>query len=267
MHLPASEGARVAEPPQQLRRHRRDHVRQHDQRSNGWCVDDHLRSVRADAVDGHRGDLLGLRRSGDPRRLHALLLPSVVHPDVGDEAGTDDREADRGPLVFGAQCVGEADEAVLARAVRRAVGDADLARTRCDVDHVTAAALQHARHDGVGQQDRCFEVDRQRLGEVGLGSILEASDPFDAGVVDQDVDRAQLGLGPRQQPRSVVGARDIAHGRDRPDAESLHLEANLFQFGLGPGGERQVDTLVRQRTGDVHTDATRCAGDDGVGPP
>ena len=114
---------------------------------------------------------------------------------------------------------------------------------------------EHAGHDGAGQQDRGFEVDGERVGEVCLGRLLESTDPLDAGVVHQDVDRAEFGLGALQQARPVGAVGHVADGGDRRDAECFDLGAHLLEVALRPRRERQVRSLLRQRAGDVHPDA------------
>ena len=54
---------------------------------------------------------------------------------------------------------------------------------------------------------------------------------------------------------AIVGFRDVADHGDRPHAERLDLGTHCVQLGLGPGGERQIDTFLGESSGDVHTDA------------
>ena len=70
----------------------------------------------------------------------------------------------------------------------------------------------------------------QRVDEVGLRCLVEPADDVDRGIVDQDVDRPEFGLGPLDQPGAIVGDRDVTDGGDRLHAHRLDLGAHLFEF-------------------------------------
>ena len=113
-----------------------------------------------------------------------------------------------------------------------------------------------ARHDRSGQQHRRLEVDAQRVEEVRLGCLVEVSDDVDAGVVHQDVERAELRFGPFEQAGAVLGDRDVTDRRDGGDPHRLDLRSHPLEVIGTAGRERQVHALLGERLRDVHADPT-----------
>ena len=99
--------------------------------------------------------------------------------------------------------------------------------------------------------------------ELGLGNTFERRKLVDAGIVDQNVDRAKGRLGFGEQAPDLFALRDIALDRDG-------LATFRFDGGHDPVGaltaRRIVDhhgrTLGRQRPGDPSPDAFRGPRDD-----
>ncbi len=120
---------------------------------------------------------------------------------------------------------------------------------------MAAVAFEHPGHDSAGQQDRRFEIDPKCVDEVGLGCLVEPPDDVDAGVVDEDVDRPEFGLGPLDQPGPIVGDRDVTDGGDRLHAHRLDLVAHRLELVRRPSGQRQVHAFLGECLRDVHTDA------------
>ena len=65
--------------------------------------------------------------------------------------------------------------------------------TRRDVDDPAAAALlDHLLRGDLRAEERALEIDREHLFVLGLGRVEHRRARFDAGVVDHDVDAAEL---------------------------------------------------------------------------
>ena len=88
---------------------------------------------------------------------------------------------------------------------------------------------------------------------------------LDAGIVDQDIDRAQPGHRVAHQQTAAVGARQIGIAMEHPDAE-LALQAGaqgLDLLGVAKAVEHDIGPLPRQGAGNSQTDAAGRTGDDG----
>jgi hypothetical protein len=105
--------------------------------------------------------------------------------------------------------------------------------------------------------EQCLEVLRS-----GLEQELDLGDP---GVVDEDVDAAELARDPLE-PEDGVAVGDVGRDRDRPAAEGADLLGHL----LGTFGVNVVDGDVGPVGGqperDGPADSPRRAGDDGLLP-
>ena len=95
---------------------------------------------------------------------------------------------------------------------------------------MATAAGEHAGHDGAGEQHRGLEVDRQGVGDIGFERLVEPGDALDAGVVDENVDHAELDLGAPDQLRPVRCLGDVTLDGNGPHAESLHLRSHLLEI-------------------------------------
>ena len=59
---------------------------------------------------------------------------------------------------------------------------------RGDVDHVTAVACDHARHDQAAEMQDRAEIDVDEKIDVALVGFQEFLRPVDAGIVDENVE-------------------------------------------------------------------------------
>ena len=94
------------------------------------------------------------------------LLTPRTSPRSGAELGVDDRRHHVADVdvrahqpQLAADRLGQADDRVLGRRVRRAAGRAELARLRGDVDDVPAVARDHALQRELAAEDHAVEVD------------------------------------------------------------------------------------------------------------
>ena len=87
--------------------------------------------------------------------------------------------------------LGQADKAVLGRDIGGLLAAGDQAVRRGDVDDAAPFALLHAGHRGADGVERRREVDRDDRVPFLDREILDIGDMLDAGIVHQDVDRAE----------------------------------------------------------------------------
>ncbi len=189
---------------------------------------------------------------------------------AGDQRGPDIAGADRvaghpalRPLERGH--LGQPDHAVLGRHVGRLEGRGDQPVRRGDVDDAPPATLLHGGQRGAGGVEGGGEVDGDDRVPLLRRELLDRRDVLDAGIVDQDVDAAELGAGALDQRRHLGGLRHVgrvvahrdAMRRGEPRARRLDL------LGLAEAVQRDRGAGRRQRLGDAEADAAGRAGDDG----
>src|SRR6201999_1876820 len=152
-------------------------------------------------------------------RVHTLvdlvgLGPVAVEPDhrelgAAGQARFHAGHPDAGAVQVGPQVQAELVDEGLGRAVDVAPGVRVGAGDRAQVDHVAAAAGDHAGQDGPGAVGQALAVGVDHLVplvQVGLWSGSQAEGQ--AGVVDQDVDLGELG---RQAGYGIGYRGSVAH--------------------------------------------------------
>jgi hypothetical protein len=92
--------------------------------------------------------------------------------------------------------LGEHLHRALAGGVGRDVRPAQLALHRTDVDDLAAPARDHPARDRLADDEDAVDVGAHQLVPVGLGELVERRASLHTGVVDEDVDRADLTLDP-----------------------------------------------------------------------
>ena len=145
---------------------------------------------------------------------------------------------------------------------RRIGGDADAAleaEQRGDVDDAGGgAAVEGGFREGLGQQEDGLEVDVHHVVPIGLGIIHAVGAADDAGVVDEDVERAERGdLG-----GDVRGGGKVHEDGLSGAARGLDLRDGLVT-GAATGGE-DMGAGLGQTHGDGLTDAGVGTGDEGA---
>jgi len=187
----------------------------------------------------------------------------VAH-DVGlGVAGADGIYRHRLLRQFEGQCAGEAEHAVLGRAIGGDIGVA-LERSRAgDIDDAPPAGLQHAWQHRMDAEVGAGEVHRQHLvpqGEVGLA--YRRAHRL-AGIVDEYGHRAERlgGGGKRGRGRFRIGKVDglAMHLAQRPQARGFVFQRSGIAAHQGDGG-----ALFDQGARDRGTDAASAAGNHGV---
>jgi hypothetical protein len=221
---------------------------------------------------GRGGDQLERRVDDDLRPAPQLLVADAeVHGRLALDQGHRPQRVD-GDVVR-AQLLGEAvsehRHAVLADQVADLVGQrAQLDRGRADHDVPATDRAHRGDHrlrggEGGPDVDLVHQVEaRQRR----VGDVLP---PQRAGVVHEDVDAAELLLGPGDHRVDVLDVADIDAEREHLPAERLDLARDAVDrsgqarlLGLALGRDHHAGALAREGEGHDPADATAGSGDD-----
>ena len=139
---------------------------------------------------------------------------------------------------------------------------------RGDVDDIAAPrrlriARGHASGDRLRGEERALEVGVQDLVPIGLGLLEHRLGDRDAGVVDQDVERAEraLDLVQRALDRGALG--HIERDARRATARRSDLPAELLELVRLARGEADRGAAVGQRASKAPAEALRGAGHQG----
>ena len=153
-----------------------------------------------------------------PARRGRAPLQQRVELRVGDERagelGVEVARADRVDLharraPVGAHPARQHLQAALAGGVGRGPGPRDLRLQRGDVDDLAAAALDHPAGGGAADQEGAGEVRLDDAVPLGLGELEQRRAVLDAGVVDEDVERAELRLHRRDAGLGRLAVGDV----------------------------------------------------------
>ena len=135
---------------------------------------------------------------------------------------------------------------------------------RADVDDAPPLALLHAGHRRARGVEGRGEVD----GDDGVPlldrELLDRRHVLDAGVVDQDVDRAEVALGLGDHVGDLVVAQHVGGIEGDARAQRLDLRDRLLVVLLGAEAvDDDIGAVLGERHGDAVADARGRAGDDG----
>ena len=187
------------------------------------------------------------------------------------EAGGDRVDGDAVGAEFEREPAGEHVHLRLGGGVEMVAGEARGGEggDRGDVDDAAIAGRLHAGQHGTGGVDGAIHIDRAQAGEAGGLKAFQRGRPGDAGIVDQDGDRAEFGrhLGCHRLHRR--GIRHVgAHG-DGAAAGGMDL-GHQGRRRVGAGGvvDRNRRTFRGQRAADGAAEAAGAASDQGdlIGP-
>jgi hypothetical protein len=127
---------------------------------------------------------------------------------------------------------------------------------------IAAAALAHARDDGLGGPVGRVEDRAERLVEVLVRLLLERRDAEDARAVDEHVDAAEALDGRRRQPLSVLAAAHGARHEQRALAGRVELGLGRREHLRPRAAEHDARALLEEALGGGLADASAAAGDD-----
>ena len=124
---------------------------------------------------------------------------------------------------------GEPEKGALGGDVGREVGPAAVQRHRADVDDLTPAFALHRGHDRLGQGHSRGRVDRLDPLVLLKRVAVDRLQRIDRGVVDQDVDAADLVVELADEPLRSLGVDEIAV--DEADLRRLRGKPGIDRFG------------------------------------
>ncbi|MEJ0017699.1 MAG: hypothetical protein WDN25_14275 [Acetobacteraceae bacterium] len=120
----------------------------------------------------------------------------------------------------------------------------------------------HAGQHRLGAQEHRFQVHRQRQVELRLGEVVDAADDGDPGIVDQHVDRPEIGFDPMHHGGHRIAEGDIGAHHDRPPATRADRRRDPIGLGFTVAAvHRDVGSGGGQRQRDGPSDAARCPCD------
>src|SRR5207342_959619 len=203
------------------------------------------------------GDLVRLAQAagGDLRDdLVAHFLRHGHHHVGADVARGDGVHGDAELRVLLRQRNREAVHAGLGRGV---VGLALLPVDRTDLDVAAPLARTHALDDRAGDVEAGVQVGADHLAPLLRRHLVEGGVAGDAGVVDEDLHRAELALDFADHRFGVLGRGDIALGQRDRDAFGGHLRLPGAGLLLVAVVGRHAVPRASQALADRRADATR----------
>ena len=179
----------------------------------------------------------------------------------GDVAGSDAVALDVVLAVLGADVAGEHLQAALCRCVGGDGLAAQLAHHGADVDDLAVTPLDHAGDNGLGNDEGSDQVDIHDLTEIS-GLHLHHGDALDdAGVVDQDVNAAQVALDCRNQLLDILFLGHVGKIAVGVDALCLVVLQCFLHVLLAAAVKGDLCAGCRQTFCDSEADAVCGAGD------
>jgi hypothetical protein len=148
----------------------------------------------------------------------------------------------------------------------RDVRPPELALHRADVDDLAALARDHAARHRLADDEHAVDVGAHQLVPVGLREFVERRTALHAGVVDEDVDRADLALDALDRGGGRVGRGHVERERMHRRAFAAQPGRGLLQLGVVAAVEDDRRTGTGQPAREREADAGARAGDEGDAP-
>jgi hypothetical protein len=194
-----------------------------------------------DLLDG--GDLAGRKAAADLGRELGVGEHGLGHRGA-DEGRRDGVDADAVRRPLDGQCLREAVDRVLGRAVRGAAGVADRAHLRRDRHDPAggAAPEQVAPHRAAGEEGAA-QVDVGEQIEVGRRVVRGRPRAVEPGGGDEDVDGLRRG----DRTLDLVLVADVGDRDARRSSGVLDLRGHRLELVARPGHERHRSARVGER--------------------
>ena len=187
------------------------------------------------------------------------------------EAGTDGGDADAFVAELGVEAFGEADEGEFTGHVREHVGHGEFAADAGDVDDggvaVDRIAAEKVRESGVGRVEGREEVGGHGAAVGGEGLVFDGSYFDDPGVIDEDVDAAEVADGVVDEHDGLGGVGEV--GGDEEDVvgglDGFAIEESVAggdEFFLVTGSEDEFGSGAGVTFGECETEAAGAACDE-----
>jgi hypothetical protein len=133
-----------------------------------------------------------------------------------------------------------------------------------DIDDAAPLLRAHRRQHGLRAEKGRFQIDRDRQIEIAFGEVVDATDDGDAGIVDEDVNRAERRSDVSNHFCDAGGLRHVGGDGDRAATYILDLPDNcLGIIGTFPIVDRDGDAGFGERDGNRRSDAAGCTGHQG----
>ena len=159
--------------------------------------------------------------------------------------------------------LGESQQSVLGRDIRRLELRGELGMHRAHVDDASAATRPvHVRQARARGEECAVEVDRQHLLPVGEREILQRVHDLDAGIADKDVDAAECGDRRRHARVDRFLAGDVHRDPDGLPAGGTDVGGDNVRGVEVEIGDRDARALAGERHRDGLAEAARGPGDD-----
>jgi hypothetical protein len=205
------------------------------------------------------------------------VFPSLISDEAGldvaagtHEAGADGGDADAFVAELGMEALGETYEGEFAGDVGEEMGRRDLAADGGDVDDGGAspgASFEHVGKDGVGGVEGCEEVGGHGAAVGGEGLVFYGADFDDTGVVDEDIDVAEVLDGVVDEAGGLVWVgevsgdeEDVVGGAD--GAALKEQKTGACEFFDAAGGEDEFSSGASEAFGYGEAEAAGASGDD-----
>ena len=133
---------------------------------------------------------------------------------------------------------------------------------RRDVDDGALAELLHMRDGILGAHELAFEVDRQAAVPIFAGGIQHRFVHSNPGIIDQDIDLAEVIQGRLDHGFDLVFIRDIAFDKDGLAAGFAQLFGSFMAFFIVPIHHNHFGAFFDKNFGDPPANAFGAAGND-----
>ncbi|MGY3355704.1 hypothetical protein ACVWZK_002367 [Bradyrhizobium sp. GM0.4] len=198
---------------------------------------------------------LGLGELAAVLRVHVSVDRAGLHHIHGDAAWAEVARCALGVTDHG----GLGGDVVRKTRERGAIGE-----HRADGDD--AAAFAHQLRSGADRSDHAMHVDGILAGErfgVGIG-VIDRTAARDAGIVDEDVEMAELLRDVVDELRHVLGRGLVRLEGAGIDASGLQLGDDGFRlFGRGNVADRDIRAFIGEGASRGRADTARATSDEG----
>ena len=163
---------------------------------------------------------------------------------------------------FGGHQLGEVRFRILCEAMGQRPPQRVLTGHRTDVDDRCVVALKQVRRGEAHKLEWHRHIEVKRLLDLVDGGVEERLGNRTAGIVDDDVESAELCDRAVDDVREFAEVIYVSGKHQRSTAECLNFGSYGFKVGFGTGREHNVSTGSSEGCGDCRADAFAGAGDD-----
>ena len=198
------------------------------------------------------------------KRLEArFVFPVVFAEGCFHQAGRDGVHAHAPRAEFQRVGLRQHDERGLGHAVEQALELGANAGDGRDVDDGSGAALAHPGRHQARQPVGALQIDLDHFVELGVGHLERRTlRDVGAGVVDQNVDLAELARGAIHQALQIFEPADVAGDGDECGRPVSLIARDLIQSLLLAAADDHRRAFAREQLRDGSPDASAGAGND-----